>query len=467
MNDGLFLPTGLPTGVSAADGRFPRVLIIGYNFDLLTGGGITLTNLFREWPREQLAVAAFHPCEVDPAPCARQYLLGSDEAHWAWPIGLAIAGSRQPSTPDLELVMPAESKTAASAAEPPAFGAGAGYRSIAVAGLRWLGGADVLRSLSCSHRLREWARDVRPDLIYTQLASLGMIRLVTQLADGLSLPIALHVMDDWPSVIYDQGLLGPLFRAKTDRSFRTLVARATATLAISQPMADVYHLRYGREWQVFHNPVDIAKWATTRRRERSQRGTFGLVYAGRVGQGIESSLVDVCLAVEELKRRGLDLQLDVFTPSRSAAAALLLTSFDGVHVHDAIEDERMPEALAAADLLVLPYDFSGKAAEFACLSYPTKAPAYMATGVPVLVYAPREHALALDARDKRWAFVVDTPGVEGLITAIRKLASDEVLRETLAERAVATCESVHDARVVRRRFRAALARAAGPAGAAT
>jgi glycosyltransferase involved in cell wall biosynthesis len=357
--------------------------------------------------------------------------------------------------------MPAKSKTMSAAARPPASAISGACRTVAAAGLRWLGGADVLRSLSCSHRLREWAQDVRPDLIYTQLSSLGMIRLVTQLADGLGLPIAVHIMDDWASVIYDRGLLGRHLRSKTDRSFRALVARASATLAISQRMADVYRLRYGREWEVFHNPVDIAKWASTRRQDWSRHGAFKLVYAGRVGQGIESSLVDVCRAVEELRRRALDLRLDIFTPSQSAAASLLLASFDGVAVHDAIEDERMPKELAAADLLVLPFDFFGKAAKFACLSYPTKAPAYMATGVPCLVYAPRDHALTQDARAKGWACVVDSPGADGLIAAIRELASNEPLRKDLAQRAVTTSESLHDARVVRKRFRAALARAGG------
>ena len=412
-------------------------------------------------------MADFHPCEVDPAPCARQYLLGSDERNWVWPLRLAVAGSRQSSTPDLALSLPLVSKTASAPLGPPASRVGSIARRAAVAILRWLGGDDVLRSLSCSHGLREWAQDVRPDLIYTQLASLGMIRLATQLADGLSLPIALHVMDDWPSVIYDRGLLGRHLRSKTDRCFRALVARASATLAISQRMADVYSLRYGREWEVFHNPVDIARWANTRRQNWSRHGTFKLVYAGRVGQGIESSLIDMCLAVEELKRRGLDLQFDIFTPSQSAAASLLLASFDGVAVHNAIEDERMPKELAAADLLLLPYDFSGKAAQFACLSYPTKAPAYMATGVPTLVYAPRDHALALDAREKGWACVVDTPGVEGLVTAIQSLANNVILREELAERAVTTCESLYDASVVRERFRRALARAAGHDGVAS
>lgn len=130
-------------------------------------------------------------------------------------------------------------------------------------------------------------------------------------------------------------------------------------------------------------------------------------------------------------------------------------------VHGAIEDETMPKELAAADLLLLPCDFFGKVARFACLSYPTKAPAHMATGMPCLVYAPRDHALALDASEKGWACVVDTPGVEELVATIQGLAKNDILREALADRAVTTCQSLHDARVARERLRAALARAAG------
>ena len=35
---------------------YPRILVVtGNNFNLVTGGGITLTNLFRGWPADRLA----------------------------------------------------------------------------------------------------------------------------------------------------------------------------------------------------------------------------------------------------------------------------------------------------------------------------------------------------------------------------------------------------------------------------
>lgn len=445
-------------------GRYPHVLIVGNRFDLVSGGGITLTNLFRGWPRDRLSAAVWHPCEVDPPPCGRQYQLGADELRLMWPIGRLVPGTRHRSVPDLPLRVPAVTRTTTGPVGPPKTDLASRVKRAVYAGIDWLGGVDAVRSIRCSSGLLEWAHDVRAELIYTQLGSLGMTRFGHELVGRLGLPVALHIMDDWPSVIFETGLLAPRLRVVADRSFRAIVARATATLAISRPMAEAYRLRYGREWEVFHNPVDIARWAAERRQDRSWSGTFRIVYAGRVGLGIGPSIVDVCRAVQILGRHGNPAHLDVFTPNLAAAEELGLGSFGGVAVHEAVEDERMPATLAGADLLVLPYDFAGRAARFACLSYPTKAPAYMVTGTPTLVYAPGEHALALDACERGWAYVVDTPGVEGLVTAISSLMADRSLRETLVERAIATCEAEHDARVVRERFRASLARAAAQGG---
>ncbi len=443
--------------------QYPRVLIVGPSFDLVNGGGITLTNLFRGWPRDRLALASMYPCELDPPPCGRQYALGRDELRWLRPLRwiAPLPQSVDHSVPDWELSESTAWRETTRASAPSGAKTMQVAKRAVLTGIGWLGGMDAVTSLSCSPSFSAWVRDVAPDLIYAQVASLPLTRFVTEVAGRFSLPVAVHIMDDWPSTIYDRGLLGPWLRAATDRRFRALVGEAAATMAISRPMADEYRRRYDRDWEVFHNPLDVDRWSAVRRRDRSWEGTFRIVYAGRVGLGIESSIVDVCRAVRDLRRRGIPVRLDIYTPSAAAASRLSLGSFDGVEVQAAVDDERMTEILAGADLLVLPYDFAGKAAEFACLSYPTKAPAYMATGVPTLVYAPREHALTLDACEKGWAYVVDESGAGGVMEGIERLMADKALRDRLVETAIVTCETQHDARAVRERFRATLARAAG------
>ena len=38
--------------------NYPRILIIGPPFNNFTGGGITLSNLFKGWPKDRIAVAS-------------------------------------------------------------------------------------------------------------------------------------------------------------------------------------------------------------------------------------------------------------------------------------------------------------------------------------------------------------------------------------------------------------------------
>ncbi len=38
--------------------NYPRILIFGPPFNNFTGGGITLSNLFKGWPKDRIAVAS-------------------------------------------------------------------------------------------------------------------------------------------------------------------------------------------------------------------------------------------------------------------------------------------------------------------------------------------------------------------------------------------------------------------------
>jgi glycosyltransferase involved in cell wall biosynthesis len=327
---------------------------------------------------------------------------------------------------------------------------------------RSLGSEEVLRPMAASERLIAWARDFRPDLLYTQLGDLGVCRLAIGLSAALGVPTALHMMDDWPVAIYTRGLLGRRLERETDAAMRLLAGEASACIAISQAMADEYGARYGRHWSYFHNPVEPARWRPDGRVPRPPAGDreFTIVYSGRIGPGIEASVLDVCRVVADLRRQGKRVRLDLYSLHFERSRDPRFEGIDGVHLHGAIAEAQMAATLGAADALVLPFDFHGDAAAFARLSFPTKAPAYEATGVPILVYAPAGHAVAADAAARGWAYVVGQPDPGRLAEAISRLMTDEALRDELAGRALADVAERHEAAVVRARFAATLAEAA-------
>jgi glycosyltransferase involved in cell wall biosynthesis len=455
-------------------GEYPRTLILGPTFDWVTGGGITLTNLFQGWPAERLAVASFDPVEVRPAPAVYQYRLGVAERRWIGPLKFAGAMDVAEGGP----VEPVANGVASSGA---AAGSGGRLRPLAkkafhgVIGL--LGSDEYLRPIRPSERLVAWARSFAPDLLYTQLGTWGMTSLALELAAALNVPTVLHMMDDWPEVIYRHGLLSGRLKRDLDRDFRRFVDGASACMAISDAMAREYESRYGWEWTYFHNPVEPARWrvagaeagggnsagpATEAPAVRG--GDFTLVYSGRIGPGIEDSVLDICRVVAALRKDGRKVRFAIHSIHFDRGADPRFAAFDGVDLHGAIPDADMAATLGAADALALPFDFHGDAAAFARLSFPTKAPAYEATGVPILVYAPTGHAVAADAAARGWGFVVGEPDLPALAGAICRLMDDQELRQDLSRRALADVAARHEAGVVRARFAAALAAAAAPGG---
>ena len=67
---------------------YPKVLIISQNFNSTTGGGITLSALFKGWPRDKIALA-YPVIEGETGEyCKISYRLGYDEKKRLWPFNL-------------------------------------------------------------------------------------------------------------------------------------------------------------------------------------------------------------------------------------------------------------------------------------------------------------------------------------------------------------------------------------------
>jgi glycosyltransferase involved in cell wall biosynthesis len=441
--------------------RYPRVLVVGQPFERTSGGGITLSNLFEGWPRDRLAAVAVSGENLSFDVCERQYVLGSDEITWVWPLSLVTRTETGPSRPDA-----CEASRAAVSAHPSADPARGPVKRIFRAGVDALGVGDALRGMHLSAGLRTWIAAFQPDIVYSQLSDLPIMTLVNEILDETGLPFAFHVMDDWPESMYRSGALAAAVRGRARRVLLSLLDRASARMAIGDAMAAEYLRRYGLPFVPIQNSVDIARQdalASLHRADYEQATgpCLRLVYAGRVGRANASSLVDVAVAVSELAATGTPVCLQVYTATSGDPAIARMAGLGGVEVLGAVPYEHIPGLLAGADVLLMPLDFDADSVRFARLSMPTKIPEYMAAGRPVLTYAPRGCAAAEYARTGGWSVLVDERDPLRLRAALTSLAADAGVRAAMgaAGRRVAMIE--HDATAVRVRFAAELTRAAG------
>lgn len=441
--------------------EYPRVLIFGGGFDSYSGGGITLSNLFRGWPVSRLAVVDSTARDGTAAVACAEYRLGTLEQRWAWPLSHVPRHSERSGSVD-------HSNRAVDLA-PGGHLAGEGVLSsaqptrtrVARAAFHWvvsrLGAEEVLLRTMLSEPLRRWVEDFSPDVLYCHFSTLRTMRLVRALHEYSGARLAIHVMDDWPETVYGGTLLGPVLRAVVDREFRELLPRAAVRMAISRAMADEYLARYGREFEVFHNCIDVSSWRESRRTSWAVASPLRVVYSGRIGLDALMSFRDVCEAIELMNQRGLPTQFRIHSPALDTSGATELARYSHTVILPAVEHEQLRGVLTGADVLVIPSDFEGWGRRFARLSMPTKVPAFMASGTPVLLYSPRTHATCAWAEQAKWALVVGNRSAEQLAQALTDLAASPALREALGRRGSEIADREFDGQRVRAAFKDALA----------
>ena len=426
---------------------YPRVLFITpHAFNKVTGTGITFTNLFQGWPKDRIATVHDDSLPVTTDVCDTYFRLGSGEIR-------KFGGA---------LTNPPVPQTAASSAS---------HDSVSTS-------INVLQSIKklifgdglpqrgiLSPGLETWIEAFRPDIIYTILGSNGLMDIVEEAHHRFGASLVVHIMDDWMSGAFRGGLLGPIQRRRMDRSIRRLIEKSSLRLGICDAMCEAYSERFGVPFQAFQNVIDteaIGEFA-------GDRAVIGnpvqIVYAGSVfSYAQRQSLMDCCQAVEKLAREGSSVQLDIYCPpSHIAGEEDSFAVGPAVRLHGPLTDDAdFFSTICAADILLIPVNFDAKSIEFIRYSMPTRVPAYMASGTPILVYGPPDVAQVEYARRAGWGWVIDKRGETLLKEAILRLSEDQTLRGKISTRAQTTARGRHDTGNVRSHFRETLGMAAEP-----
>jgi glycosyltransferase involved in cell wall biosynthesis len=427
---------------------YPRALFVTpAAFNHITGGGITFSALFRDWPADWLATVHNDTVPTSDDVCRQYYRLGAAEIT-RWP--------RLRAAPNNDGSAPAEAAS-------PNFSPGLRTAK------RWIAGNGWPDTGHLTPALESWIDAFKPQLLYTILGTIGMMELVDAIRRRFALPLVVHFMDDWPSHLYRGGLLSFAARARMNRLIRRLVGAATERMAICDAMAEAFEQRYGAPFSVYHNPVDmkaIAGWigdAKSTEGGADTENALRVLYVGSIFDNAQAqSLIDIARAVAALAQGGRPIRFDLHSPLHLAERfRSSIELAPNIRLHDTIADDtRFFRTISAADVLVLPVNFDPDSVRLIRYSMPTKLPAYMASGTATLVYGPPGVAQVEYARRQGWGYVLDRQGVAGVTEALSQLADDETLRTKLVARAGALAAERHDTAQVRSAFQANLTKAA-------
>ncbi|WP_150288044.1 glycosyltransferase family 4 protein [Rhabdaerophilum calidifontis] len=454
-------------------GALPRVLFVTpHAFNAVTGGGITFSALFRGWPEDRIATVHNDPEPTTGDVCRRYFVLGRDELDYAPPLpairrllGRGAGGDGGPSGPTVG-VNAAAGGGAGGGAEGGAEGGGRAGRWLRNAAIAALGDGFPERAV-LTPRLAAWIEAFKPDVLYTILGSNGMMALTEAIRRRFALPMIVHVMDDWMSSRHRHGLLAPFLRHAMERRVRHAMQVASGHFSISPAMTVAFSERYGRPFEAFQNTIDTARWLPRARRAAAAGSPADILYVGSIFPEAQlETLASAARAVAMLDESGFPATLTISTPSGHAERhRARLAIHPAIRLIDTIrDDDAFFARIAAADLLLLPVNFDAGSIAFIRYSMPTKVPAYLTTGAPILAVGPAEVAQIAYAMAEGWAFTETRPGDEPLAAAIRLALTDREGRERVMARARVVARAHHDAGMVRARFRARLTAIAGGGG---
>lgn len=402
---------------------YPKVLLLSDTFDNTTGMGVTLTNLFKDWPRECIAVAGFN---VNPDLCDR---IRPCSAYYA-----------------LDRRFSSGSNTGGQAKQRSKIRTIAKYIYTKV-------GISDLRPIHIDERLKQFIDNFNPDIIFSALGDLKRIKFTKAIKEYCpKARIALYVVDDWVNTRFAGRCFASLWHRKYLADFSKIIGKADIRLSICDYMSEEYFKQFGYHFIPFHNPVNTLAWLNTEGLRQHSGSCFSVVYVGKINKDTEQNILNLAKVVSSLNKGGFEVAFDVYTPSKYRINTSALKGFT---IHPAVPNTEIPALLRGYDALFLPLGFSRESRSYTRLSMPTKLTEYLASGVPIIVNAPAEIAVTRYVRDTETAEICDSDSIDSIKDSVIRLITNTDLRVRLSNNALKTA-ALHDINVITKNFRKAL-----------
>lgn len=430
------------------DQHFPKILIFGQPFNSNSGGGITLSNLFEGWPKDKIAIIA-HPSmlrNISYERCDRYYQVGQEECIWSFPFNLykerypsGEIGSFTKATSDL---IQEKSKLRKLIAD-----------RIINPSVRWFGMTHRMSRTILSPRLKRWMNDFGPEIFYFQVSSLENILFVSEIIDFLGTPTIIHMMDDWPATIADGSFFRSYWVGLIDKEFRQLLKKTRIHLSIGREMSIEYKNRYGYDFIPFHNTIDLDKWSPCTKTDLELKdGEVKILFSGRIGTGIRQALFELASAVSIIRNAGTNVILYIQTTSNDLKTIQKLKRINSVVIRPPVAYADLPKLYSEADILVIANDFTPEGIRFLKFSMPTKAPEYMISGTPILVYSSDETAVFKLFNEHNCGYCIYKKDPREIAYGIDLLINNKDFRQQLSENAVAYARQHYDSVKIRKAF---------------
>lgn len=450
---------------------------------------MTMLNLFRGWPEDRIAqvyVESSNSIPPDFTVCRRYWKISPVSATtgiFGWAMKCGVSPTREGHLQRVFRELPPWRRAL-----------------VAVARYGWSGrfvepAREMLYGVKSllSKPLQDWIRRFSPEVVYSMLGTVHIMKLSLDVATEFDLPIIPHFTDDWLTTNYKRCWGGSMLRARMEQHLQEIWKRTQVGLTISEVMAEAYALRYGGRYETFVHCVDSSVFSPPSKRaesdplepepgkttpasqrldchadavgytpshatedslQRTVKHPVRLLYLGGLHSDRWRALQEIGYALKDLARDGYSCEFLIYTqPDASAQFGTTLEVPPVMRVVGWVPNQQVPQLVLNADILVHVESFESRSREYVHLSMSTKIPEYMMAGRCIFAYGPAEVA-SMRYIEKTGAGI--TVGIRDMALLRSRLA--DILRspeerERLGSKARAIALERHEATRERERFR--------------
>ena len=238
----------------------------------------------------------------------------------------------------------------------------------------------------------KWLDKVQPQFVFLSAGNLSVFYdMALFICERYEIPLFVHIGDDY--FIYRNGL-NPwknLHRRKMSKKLGQVIARSKCVIAICDKMAQLFKERYGGEYFICMNSVEIQ--TEVRCKEKEPQQDIKLVYAGNLGINRWKILNLIGQALAELQQEGIHAKLDIYssyTPGKRILRKLTIPSV--MQFCGSVFGEELKRVKRDADILVHVEAFDKKYRQLTYTAMSTKISEYLAAGKTILAVGPEEAA---------------------------------------------------------------------------
>lgn len=428
---------------------YPSVLIVGHYPGVYSGVSITLNNLFSQWTPDRLSVASNDPInKMLSERVSNYYHFGHKE------VRLRFFRYFNKSKEASQIYNMNDDKLYAKLNFDPIKPKSPFIKhslSLIKTLLEKTGLLFVLRKYCVSEDLLNWINNLKPDIIFTMLGDLSTMDFAIEIKKKTRIKLTVYILDDWVHANPANTLLPKLWSFIFNRKFKQVLEISNINIAICQKMADEYKCIYRKKFIYFHNPVDITLFEPQIKKDNNK---FVISYLGKINRDTIEGLEDLVHALEMLGNP--NIMLYIYPGRVPNNLKKLVSNKRNIEIKQTVPHSNIQSIYRNSDLLFLPLGFSKRSRRYTRLSMPTKISEYMASSVPILLYAPPEIALSEYAIKNNFAIVVSERSFLKLKSVINDIYIGEINTDLITKNAYCLAKTNHNLEFVCENFRKAL-----------